>query len=264
MIKLYLSEENKEKYSPMQISLMEDEVKEFNEKYPLNQGEIDVKIVYLIGTDDGAEASVYIRNTSPISINFEGIPIHIVKNDAVIGIKVCDFKEVGTVPSNSAAPYIIKFSKDQVYYPNEIEGANVRFGVDLEFQVDETLDVKIDNLPENLDYDQNKFIEEFLNELNKLRVDTHDINLMTMAKDENLGGLNAIILVRNGHSHDIEIATLPITLYSPTNILLYKGEFNARNIIVKAQTAHIFNMNLPKALIPIDREDYEEFKLEFN
>lgn len=257
---LYIPEVLQNEISDFQKGLMEKEIEVLNREFTLNEGSLDLKKVYIIETDDGAEAQIYIRNNTDLSLRLEGLPVHLTYNDSVIGIVCPNFKELSQIPPKSIAPFKVEFNHENLYYPEYINEADIKIGVDM--KIEKTINHEIDNIPETLNYEQKAFIDDFCKNLNELRADTYDFNVVTLGKEVDRS-LNVAILVRNGFENDIEVAGIPLVIYSSKGYPMYEGQFKAKGMIVKAKSASLFNLNVPANFIPISEEDYDKFTVKF-
>lgn len=259
-MKLYIPTTTNHEVSEFQIKLMEKEIEALNNEYSIDEGQLDFRKVYVIETDEGAEAQIYIRNNTDVKLRLEGLPVHLTHNNAVIGITCPDFKELSEIPPKSIAPFNVQFTHEELYYPELVSKADLKIGVDM--KIEETVSHKIENIPENLNYDQRTFIEDYVKKLNELRADTYDFNVVTLGKEEDRS-LNIAILIRNGYENDIEVAAIPIVIYNGKNLPIYEGVFRGSRMIVKGQSAGLFNLKVPAEFIPSSEENYSEFRVEF-
>lgn len=257
---LYIPEVLKNEISDFQKGLMEKEIEVLNREFSLNEGSLDMKKVYIIETDEGAEAQIYIRNNTDLNLRLEGLPVHLTYNDSVIGIVCPNFKELSEIPPKSIAPFKVQFNHENLYYPEYVSEADIKIGV--EMNIEKTVNHKIENMPETLNYEQKEFIDDFCKSLNELRADTYDFNVVTLSKEEDRS-LSIAILIRNGYESDIEVAGVPLVIYSSKGYPMYEGQFRASGVIVKAKSASLFNLSVPANFIPISEEDYKEFTVKF-
>lgn len=260
-MKLYIPQNQKKDITEMQLSIMERELNELNEQFPLAQDQFDFKKVYSIKNDEGAEAYFYIRNNTEMNLNLEGLPIHMMKGDRLVAKANPDYKELGEIPSGYAAPFKIQFKTEDIYFPKYIAKGELVVGGELIAL--ETVNTEIENLSENMDYYQKEFMKNYLLNLKNLRKDSFDINTISLTEGEN-GELDIFILVRNGYSHGIEIATLPLKVFNGSNLMIYTGALEEANLKVKKQSSKLFTLALPKnQLLVKEGDNYEEFRVEF-
>lgn len=260
-MKLYIPQHQKKNITEMQLSIMEKELNELNEQFPLSEDQFDFKKVYSIKNDEGAEAYFYIRNNTSMNLNLEGLPIHMMKGDRLVARVNPDFKELGEIPSGYAAPFKVQFKAADIAFPKYIAKGELVIGGEL--IAVKTVNTEIENLPENMDYYQKEFITNYFSNLKNLRKDSFDINTISLTEGEN-GDLDVCILVRNGYSHGIEVATLPLKVFNEYNLMIYTGAFEGTTLKVKKQSSKIFTLSLPKdQLLVKEGDNYEGFRVEF-
>lgn len=261
-MKLYIPQYQKKDTTELQLSMMEKELNDLNEKYELQEDNFDFKKVYSIKNDEGAEAYFYIRNNTSMNLNLEGIPVHMMKGDRLVAKAYPDFKQLGEIPSKTAVAFKVQFKTEDIYFPKYIPKGEIVVGGKLIAL--ETVNTKIENLPGNMDYYQKEFIDEKLSSMTNLRKDTFDINFISASEGEDKS-LNISILIRNGYSaHGIEVATLPIQVYNEAGVLIYTGAFESTELKVKKTSSKLFNIILPKDhLLVKEGDNYSNFKVEF-
>lgn len=104
------------KTSKVVRDVYKEEISEFDK---LNEGDLNISTSYIFRSDDGYEASIYIRNATKFNINLDN-PCLIVtdKNGKILLQKVFNGEELGTIPAFSVRPWKIYF--DNTYVPEVI------------------------------------------------------------------------------------------------------------------------------------------------
>lgn len=261
-MELYVSKKEQGNITQMQLEIMKKELDELNSKYPLEDEKFDIKTIYSIKSEDGAETYIYIRNNTSKKVSLENFPICLKKDKRIVAETKPNFKELGYIPEHSAAPFKVEFKMDEIYYPKYI--AKAQASIEGKLLVENTVNSKIENMPENLDYYQKEFLNEYFSSLPNLRKDTYDINVVSLSEGDDRS-LNITMLVRNGYS-DLEIVVekLPIKVYNQSGILIYSGAFETNDFKIKREMSRFFNIVLPKEYLLVKEDDnYNEFKVEF-
>ncbi|WP_163195311.1 SLAP domain-containing protein [Clostridium thermarum] len=262
LISFYLPEAKKTTLSLFRLNLLKDELKKINEKVPMAEGDVDLQLLYAVYCDQGIEVEFYIRNNSRKTVNFEIIPLVLIKNDIVVTGQLVDLKEIGDVPPKSAVPCSVVFTtgKDLV---EDLTNIKIGFSLGNQYEMSNTRTVDIENIPKNLKYKYRKSIESFASSLNRLRKNTVDFNAYNVSYDGN-ENLNVTVLVRNGYDSEIEIQSLPINVFNKDDILVYHGVFNSSDMKVKANSAKLFIIEVNSELLPIKDADFSKFRVDFN
>lgn len=261
-MKLYVSEKEQGNITQMQLEIMQKELEELNSKYPLEDEKFDIKTIYSIKSDEGAEAYIYIRNNTSKKVSLERFPICLKKDKRIVAKTKPNFKDLGYIPEYSAAPFKVEFKTEEIFYPKYISKSQA--SIEGKLLVEDTVISEVENMPGNLDYYQKDFLDQYLTSLDNLKRNTYDINVVSLSEG-NEKSLNIAILVRNGYSDlEIVIEKLPIEVYNGSGILIYSGVFESNDFRVNRSMSRLFNIVLPREYLLVKEDDnYNEFKVEF-
>lgn len=262
-MKLYIPEYQKRDITEMQLSIMENELNQLNEKNPLKNEQVDFVKIYNIKTDEGAESYFYIRNNSSKNINLEYVPIQLKHEKRLVAVATPNFKQIGVIPSKTAVAFKAQFKMKDIFFPKYI--AKSELIIEGEVTAIKTIHTSIENLPENIDYYQKEFLNNYVNSLKELPINSFDINVVSISEDEGKS-LNISLLIRNGYiEHGIEIDTLPIKVFTKSGVLIYNGAFRSNDLKVSKASSKLFNIILPEEnLLVKDGRDYSEFQVQIN
>ena len=261
-LKLYIPEKMKFSFSGLQKETMENELIEIAEKHPIEENQFDFRLTYIVEEEDYYEVGFFIRNAVDLDLTFDVMPMHLVDGRTVIGIQMFDFKTLGAIPGMSVMPYTIKFSKENVYYPEWLDKAELRLGVGVEFKVEYTAKTDVINLDEIADKKSRNFINEKIAQLPELRIDTFDYSCLTLANDEK-GNVDAMILIRNGYDKDLVLEEMEFKIKDPKGIPIYHGGFKAPCEKLEARKAVLYSLRISNEELPLDYPDYSECSLQF-
>jgi hypothetical protein len=263
-LKLYIPEKNAANFSDFRIGLMEDELKCINAKYPIEDGNLDMKISYVSEIDEGLEIGIYIRNNTSRTINFDIIPLELTNGKDVVAYKVFDLSGVGNIPRNSVVFNTIQFEKKDInsdkFDPNA--ELSIGFAGEVNYKAETTLKVDIDNVPKDFKYQHRKHLENFINSLPRLISNSVSIHAYAVDYDEDQN-LDIVVLIRNGYDREIEILTIPISIYDTNDILIYAGLYKVKEMKIREKTAKIFMIKIDENYLPIKDADLSTFRVEF-
>ncbi|OPJ65084.1 SLAP domain-containing protein [Clostridium oryzae] len=261
-IKLFLPEQVKADTSSFRMGLMEEEVKEINEKFPLEENSVNIQLAYANETDEGLEVSFYIRSTMKNNINFEIIPLELIKDGQVVGSQVFNLSAIGNVPAYSAVPYTVEFDKKSLK-TDDFSDLKVVFSQANALKALKTLDLDISNIPEQLQYKYKKQLEEYSKSLPRVRKDSIDLHVYTVSFDEDKN-LDVVMLIRNGYDKEIKIEKFPITIYDKNNTVIYTGEYySEEGIVISASTSKLITITFDEVFLLNNEGDLSEFRVEF-
>lgn len=171
----------------------------------------------------------FFRSSLPEAIELGEIELFIMdKNDELIASKKFDFKALGSIPAESARPWVFEFEKSTLK-TQEIpeDGWKIAFNlVSLrghQLELDPTWE-------EQLPAEQKEELKKIVKTLPKLG-DT-EVNFTGLqAKFANNGSLNVSIFIRNGHSKAINLEQLPLEIIDARGQQIAKGSFNMKPIL---------------------------------
>lgn len=150
------------------------------------------------------------------------------KNDELIASKKFDFKALGTIPAESARPWVFEFEKSTLK-TEEIpeDGWKIAFNlVSLrghQLELDPTWE---EQLPAEQKEELAKIVKT-LPELGETEVNFTGLQ----AKLANDGSLNVSIFIRNGHNKAINLEQLPLEIIDARGQQIAKGSFKMEPIL---------------------------------
>ena len=250
-----------ENESDFKKELIQGEVDKLNVDYPLEDNKFDFKINYIVENEEDFEVEFYFRNNTSTSLVLGKLPLHFIYNDAVIAIKVVEFKdEFGEIPAKSVKVCSFNIKKENVYYPHLMDKSMLALGVGLEFDVNEVISENIINMPEDLSYDQELYFKEKIKELPSLTSNSYNINTLTLASDTDKN-VDIVLIVRNGYEHDIKVEKLPIQIMNDIDIPIYIGLFNPSEMIVNGRSSKLYLIKVKRQDLFKEYDDYSDFRV---
>lgn len=255
-----ISELHKSKYYN---KLIEDEFKEIISSQELIENHIQISSSFIYENEDFIEIGVYIINTSnkeilmrrlPLKINFDDRNSidYILYIDKLIGIKKALFKE-------------IKIYKEDIKFDFKIN--NVSLSIDKLNKIKKYpyINIEVDNIPNFNKYTQYRDIKKFIKniypmQLKQLCIDVFKVGCI----DE---GFFMILLLRNSSHKEINIKSLPITVYTYNDLIIYRGVFLPKDdsLLIPGNKGKIKTIIIPYSSFPLlDNQDYSSYKVKFN
>ncbi|MGE7949218.1 accessory Sec system S-layer assembly protein [Lysinibacillus sp. NPDC093688] len=166
----------------------------------------------------------FFRSSLPQAIELGEIELFIMdKNDELVASKKFDFKALGTIPAESARPWVFEFEKSAIKVDEVPEdGWKIAFNL-----------VSLRGHQLELDPSWEKQLPAAqIEELAKI-VDTlpklgeTEVNFTGLqAKLADNGNLNVSIFIRNGHTKSINLEQLPLEIIDATGKQIANGSFN--------------------------------------
>jgi SLAP domain-containing protein len=224
-INVGLSLLSEEAGSQLRTIIYESELKEINFNFPLSENQIDIKKIYMIKTGNTLESEFFIRNSLSKNISLENVFLVVKdKEGNVIASKEVNFKEPDVIPPLSGRPYCIKFDIDSLSNFNEKEEYFIEFDNAYRFNAFYSVETEIENIPIDLDFEEEKAIRDFANTLKTLKVGEFSVSCYKMKYNE-FRGIDCVLLLRNGTDKAANVDNLPISLIDENEQLIVRKAF---------------------------------------
>lgn len=196
----------------------------------------------------------FFRSSLPEAIELGEIELFIMdKNDELVASKKFDFKALGTIPAESARPWVFEFEKSTLKVAEVPEdGWKIAFNlVSLrghQLELDESWEKQ---LPAAQKEELAKIVKT-LPTLGETEVNFTGLQ----AKLAENGSLNVSIFIRNGHNKAINLEQLPLEIIDATGKQVAKGSFNMDPILtVQPNSTKPWTFIFPAELVEADDAD---------
>lgn len=222
-VKLYLPKN--EGVSPLKTQVYEEELREINEKFPMEENQINIKATYIAPNDHSIEVGFFLRNTLNNNISLENLNLCLKNNSGEIVLsQIFNMKSMGEIPANSGIPMTVSFNKGLEFDFNEAENYSIHFANASEMRSFFSVNAEIENLPNNLSYDAEREILDFSENLQTLRANEISISVFKLT-DSIQGGIDITLLLRNGYEKEIKLEELPLTILNFNNTIIGRQVF---------------------------------------
>lgn len=222
---------------------------------------VNIVTSYVCEVEDKIEAGIFIRNTSSNRINFEEIPLILVKDNKIIGNETFKNKELGDVEANTIKYVVIRFHKGNVF-TDDLDNSVVMFSQAESLTGKRTVKSELVNIPEDFPQAELKKINEFIEKLPYLNKDTVDITKYSMFYDEE-GNLCIILIIRNGYTATVNIDHLPISIFNSNDVLIYTENFHLKEINIPGSGSALASIVVNEEEVPVKDADLDTCKLIF-
>ena len=200
------------------------------------------------------QVRAFFRSSLAQAIELGEIELFIMdKNDELVASKKFDFKALGTIPAESARPWVFEFEKSTLK-TNEIpeDGWKIAFNLislrGHQLELDETWE-------KQLPAAQKEELAKIVETLPKLG-DT-EVNFTGLQANlaEN-GNLNVSIFIRNGHNKAINLEQLPLEIIDATGKQIARGSFKMDPILtVQPNSTKPWTFIFPAELVDAEGAD---------
>ena len=238
-LNLSLTDQESMVISDMKKKLLEDDLSSLP---PIKENDINISTSYIFDAGDKIEVGVFFRNGLKNTINFDLVPLMLLdENNNTICTQIFQLKDLGNIPSFSARPYELFFSKEnltenmpinnnwKVVFKNNIKAIN-------------TVKVEYEDFPD-MPLEAKNFFESYLNSLPPLEKGTISFNIYSVKLYED-NQIKVTFLIRNGNNTNSKLEILPISLFDNNRNLIYSSTLKFNDVEVNAQKAKLINFVL--------------------
>lgn len=254
-VKLKLSIDSKKE--DIISNLQKDIIKEDLERFePIKENDINISTSYVFDLGDKLEASVFFRNALNRKINFDKVPLSLVDNNGnIITNEIFSLRELGDIPPNSARPWKLYFSKENITL-NDTPSSEWKVVFGKNVQALNTVKVTYEDMKDNIDVVMKNHFQSYLESLPLLKKGQISINTYNamLSDDEKI---NIVILVRNGTNKKVKLEKLPVTVYDKDKRVICSLYLDLKFLEVNPSKAKLY-----KLVINFDREKYSEYDFE--
>ena len=244
-IELQLNDYDKGVMSDFQKEFLKEELSQLP---AIEDGQVSINGIYTFDIGDKIEVSVYLRNGLSQHINFERVPLVILKkNGDVIAKQVVDMSDFGILPPFSARPYKVYFDKANLLVDTI---SNDDFIIQFEKSISavNTVKVELEDIPESMDYELKNSLIKFLEDLPLIR--GGDVNLevyKTLRCMDN--SISIVFMILNGSDEVIKLERLPMMIKDEKEQAVAMGVFDIENVIVNPRKAKVYDFTITEDYI---------------
>lgn len=169
------------------------------------------------------------------------------KNDKLVASKKFDFKALGTIPAESARPWVFEFEKSTLK-TSDIPEDGWKIAFNLVSLRGHQLELDA-SWEEQLPAEQKEELAKIVKTLPKLG--ETEVNFTGLqAKFANDGSLNVSIFIRNGHNKTINLEQLPLEIIDARGKQIAKGSFKMDPILtVQPNSTKPWTFIFPSSLV---------------
>lgn len=250
-IKLYLG--NETQVSSLRYDVYKEDLDRINKEFPMDKNQVKIDKSYIIKNGECLEVGFFIRNTSNEKIAFENLTLVLKNNKGeIVSKKEFVFDKDQPIPDMSAVPYLIEFKLSDIICYNENEEYDIMFiGVE-NLSTIRKAELEIEGA-ENLGYEVEQVIKNFMNELPTLEDGTIDINPFKISKTS-VGDIKVILMFRNGHEGNLQLEQFPVSLLLNDKLVIRKV-VNAKGNVIPAKKVKLLTVMFTNEEANISNED---------
>lgn len=231
-----------------------------NDLTPLKPNQLSLAAISIEEDPNTAAWNVkaFVRSSLPKSIELSEIELLLLdKDDKQLATKAFNFKELGTIPANSARPWVFSFEKNTLL-TDEIpeDGWKIAFNLislrEHQLELDETWKTQLPT-------EQQEALKNIVKGLPKL--EKNEVNFTGLqAKLNEDNSLVATIFIRNGNTKAINIEQLPLEIIDANGKLAAKGAFRLDPVLsVQPNSTKPWTFIFPEDLVLKEELDFSRW-----
>ena len=243
-------------------NLLDSEYIDLTKKNNFIDEHLHINLVYISEKEEELEIGAYITNNSNRDIQLKNLPICLYKDNIKVFEKIYSINK--SVESKQATfieltiPLILSL-KGKGY-----ENIDINFGDGRSIAKYPYVNIDIKELPRINGYKSYREMKKFIKTLptirkNELRVDNFKVG-------EVEDGFCIIALFRNSSNKELNIKSIPLKVYTDTNILVYTGVYNINNNGLKlgGNKGKFYTIVIPfENFFKVDNQDLSKYIVEF-
>ncbi|MEG0775134.1 SLAP domain-containing protein [Clostridium sp.] len=258
-IKLFLSDNDT--ISALKTQIYEEELKVINDEYPLEENKLDINKTYIVKNLDNLEIGFFIRNGLNQKISLEDIQLVLQDKEGnnIIALDI-NFGERGIIPPISGKPFSLSFPLEELKDYSEDKEYSIKFGGMENIKVFKSVLAEIENMPDNITFEEEQSIRQFISGLGALKDNEVTISVFNL-EHKNIDKIACIILIRNGSNKIGLLQELPISIISENGEIIAKGTFKSEEgIKVSPFKSKIINFEVDATEASIEKHDLSKCK----
>jgi accessory Sec system S-layer assembly protein len=227
-----------------------------NDLVPLKPNQLSLAAIDIdVDSQNGNwNVKAFFRSSLPQAIEVGEVELLLIdKDDKLLGSKWFDFKELGTIPPESARPWVFTFEKEHLN-TEEVPGEGWKIAFNLVSLRGHQLDLD-EAWEKQLPQEQKELLEKIvagLPELGKNEVNLTGLQI-SLNDDQSL---HASIFIRNGHSKAINLEQIPLEIIDANGKQVAKGSFKMDPVLtVEANSTKPWTFIFPKELVNAEGAD---------
>lgn len=227
-----------------------------NELEPLKPNQLSLAAINIdVNPSNGAwEVKAFLRSSLPKEIELGEMGLFLLdKEDKVIASKTFDLKELGSIPAESARPWVFTFEKNTLQV-DELPEEGWKIAFNLISLRGHQLDLD-DSWKGKLSEEQIKQLENVVKNLPKL--EKTEVNFtgfqIKLLEDS---GLAVSILLRNGNEKTLSLEQLPLEILDANQKLVAKGFFKLDPALtIQPDSTKPWTFIFPKEMVNVEGAD---------
>ncbi|MBB6713509.1 SLAP domain-containing protein [Clostridium gasigenes] len=217
---------------------------------------------YIYENDEYIDMGIYLINNSEKDLLVNSLPLSIYnKEEKAFNYNIHINK---TILKNNAIFKEIKILKSDLNRSYNIDDLYVVLDDIKNINKYKYINIEIDNIPRINGYRGYRESKKFLKNISNIEENQFSIDIFKVGEVEE--GFCIIALFRNSSSKDLNIKSIPLTVYTDSKILIYKGIYNINDdgLKVEGNKGKFYSIVIPfENFLKIDNHDLSRYIVKF-
>lgn len=232
-----------------------------NDLAPLKPNQLSLAAINIEEEEKSGKWNVKAFFRSSLSQAIELGEIELIIMDAEnnrLAAKTFDFKELGTIPPNSARPWVFEFDRSSLEEGATVPGEGWQIAFNLISLRGHILDLH-ESWEQQLPKDQQEKLAEIVKTLPKLgKTEVNFTGLQLREGDDK--SLHVSIFIRNGNEKQINLEQLPLEIIDANGKQVAKGSFKMDPVLtVQANATRPWTFIFPAELVDLEGADFSRW-----
>ena len=240
--------------------LLVNEYTELVENNSFNQNHLHINTAFIVENEYEYEVGIYITNNSNKELLIRDIPLAIRKDNRILKEKILSIEK--SFKAFEAVYIEVKFDKSDFKEPFDVDSVTVEFGNVSEINKSNYIKINFEGIEKVRDKAGYSEIKKFLKGLSIMEEDQLAIDIFKSGEIEE--GFFIIALFRNSSKEEVKIKSIPLMVYNPLDLLVYKGVFNISDdsLLLQPNTGRLMVITIPRDEFPIvEGEELDKYKI---
>lgn len=223
----------------------------------VTEGRVTIHFSNVSSDAGGLMMGFFIGNGYRQKAKFKKIPLVLLDSERkILARQTFGGETIGTVAGGTMKACVVRFHPENVYSENIPEDCQVRF--DLQANRPQSIEIKYQNLPDNISLNQKQELERILKTLPPIKHGEADFSPLCakLAKENNI---LATVIIRNTTNKPIVLEEIPLAFVDANQEELARGIFDVKTITIEPFKAILwtFNFDLVKQGSNIDLSTWQ-------
>lgn len=242
--------------------LLDEELQNILNSKDLEKSRLYVYNSYLYEDDNEIYIGIYLINTCDKDLLIKDLPLSVYnKEEKILNCNLEINKEIST---QNAIFKELRILKEDIKAFYDAENISIALNESSHIKKYPYINVEVENIPRINGYKGHREIKKFLKNIPNIEENQLLIDILRVGELEE--GFCIVALVRNSGSKELNIKSLPLSVYTDNDTLIYRGVYNINDngLIVESNKGRFYTVVIPfKHFLKIEGHDLSKYTVRF-